>query len=232
MNTTLLLLSLAAAPGQCYPSYYPTYYTPPVTVVKEIVKVHDVAFVAQPVIIPAYFTGYVPPAVVAPTVSPVNATAAAPQAGPQAAAQLTSAAESKLDKVLALLTAQGADLKMLSSRVDALEAAGQGQPPVPQPVPPPQDDPRLSGLSVLQQRCASCHTEGKLFSGRKTTSVALFKPDGKTLAPLSGELIRRVGASVRNRRMPLDPNTLRAVGVRDDEYGAVQDFLDGLRASK
>lgn len=219
--TLTAVLAVLATPtlvfGQCYnSSYYPSYsyYTPPV-VVKEIIK--EVAFVAAPVLIPTYFTGYVPPAVVAPA-APAVATATATATPAAASVQATAGRD---DKILEAIAALG-------KRMDAMEARIDGK--VQQDVPPPNPAP-VNAVSILRTHCASCHTEGKTFNkAGKTTDFVLFKVDG-TPAPLRSEQIRKTGRMIRQGAMPLDQNTLRPTTMGNDEYTVVQDYLDAMKAT-
>lgn len=214
--------------GQCYrPTYYPSYVPPYVTntvVVREVV--HDPVFYAVPTFVPLYSTGYIPPQPVPPAqpaVAPAQQRAAAP-------------ADDKLDRILAAVTAQGADLRSLSSRVDALERGGRV---APEPVPPPEapaaaapKDRKAAGLAVLHNRCAGCHTEGRLFAkdspgGKRQAALALFGAGGAP-AKLTAANKADVGKRARQQTMPLDPGDLHAVGLPDDEYADLQDYLDSL----
>lgn len=204
-----LFLLVFAARAQCFTPGYSTYAAP-VVVNKTVV---EQVLIATPLLVPVYSTGYVPPPV-------------APPAAPVAPAPAQPPAANNNDQVLEAL-------KAINRRLDALEKAQQGG--VPEPVQPPPAAPAAgrrdaAGLAILKARCASCHTDGRLFAGLgHTTTFVLFKADGSP-APLSAAQKFKALQTCRNGSMPVrqGPGGLTPEPLKDEEYAAVEEYLHSV----
>lgn len=133
-----------------------------------------------------------------------------------------------------------AELKALHGRLDlhqrSLEAllTRQGVQPIvipaqpivvgsqPQLIPTPRvEGSVLSGLAVLQSKCASCHQEGKM---KPEQRFRILTADGK-LAPLTDLQQRKILTRTYNQSMPPAVNLYGITPLVDQEYAALVDLL-------
>ncbi len=201
----ILFLALLAIPAPACPRVVRH-----AVVVKEIVATPVVAVVPVatfvPVAVAAYGAGYIPPAP-----APV---APAPPAKPQDPDEAAAGG------------AAVKELAALKKCLEALERGGQA-PPMPRADAPAPEAAGSAGLKVLQTRCASCHTAGKLNQG---TTLELLAADGKSLARLDARgllgVLRRINrAPGAAGRMPPAP----AEGLADDEAAAITELIDSQK---
>jgi mono/diheme cytochrome c family protein len=248
MKTTVLLVSAICAglvltglpgtllAGSCHQSYAVSYAYPvvkQVTVVKEV-PVYVAAFT------PVVAVGYVAPAVYAPPALP----AAMPQQSmPQDPCAQLKDRVANLERLLqqsqqpypqqqpAYGQSQGAPpASAPSERVPAPSPVVPGQgatAPLSPPGPPaagqpgqPQPGQGLTAAAVIVQRCAECHTAGRLKGG-----FALTGEDGRLLL-MTPEQIRKVIQSTKGRpgsppKMPKGKPPLN-----DEEFAALLDLVD------
>lgn len=166
-------------------------------VVADVATVIPVA-VFQPlaIAVPTYTAAYTPPVATAPV---------APQ-------QAAGGGEFK-----AILDA----LKNLDARLNRLEKGGAvpspAQKPAPEPI-PAKGTGKVTGLSVLIAKCASCHE--KAVAGTKGSSIVLL--EGSALAKLSDKTARKVlSVTYKGTMPPKDKGTLT-----DEEVSAIVDLID------
>jgi hypothetical protein len=215
------LLAPSVTQGQCYSPirYYqtPAVYSPPVYQ-KEYVHVEPAQVL---VFVPTFTVGYNPPAA-APA-----ATAAAPVPAPVQA--VAPPAKSELGEVMALL-------KTMNARLDRLEQQPLPPSKPPREVLPPSEDsaaPPAAGkfglnktrLGVITQKCAACHTAGKLDD---RTTLVLLDAKGK-LAPLSQTQELRLIRQTSLGKMPPAGNKFRIGPLDDEDYILLASGAEGSR---
>jgi hypothetical protein len=180
------------------PYVTPTYYPPKVIV----------AEVLTPVFVPTFTVSY-NPAVAAVPVAPVVPVAGGPVA---------PAAASELSQVLVLL-------KQLDQRLNSLERGGVAPRPQPEklkaPKNLPDEDPPGEQVNVgpsrgslMQTRCAACHTQGKVAEG---VPFALVTPDGSEI-PLTPEKELKLVKYVYRGKCPPPGNKFGIKPLTDQEY--------------
>lgn len=164
-----------------------------------------VAAVAAFVPVPVYAAVYTPPAV--PVVP----------AAPAAPATAPAASQSVAGDLAAVL----AELKRLSSRLDALERGGS-RPETPLPA-PGAPAPGAAGKvpAVFQSKCAACH-EAKV-AGEKGGGFLMF--DGTALTRLSEKQWRKVATMTYSGRMPPKSHGT----LSDAEVAEIMAYLDALK---
>lgn len=164
-----------------------------------------VAAVAAFVPVPVYAAVYTPPAVPV-----VPAVPAAPATAP-------AASQSAVGDLAAVL----AELKKLSSRLDALERGGSR----PETPPPSPGAPALGAAgkvpAVFQSKCAACH-EAKV-AGEKGGGFLMF--DGAALTRLSEKQWRKVATMTYSGRMPPKSHGT----LSDAEVAEIMAYLDALK---
>lgn len=200
MNAALLMLLSAVPGGGCH-------------AVKAVVVQQEVAAVAvvQPVIVPLYSFAYAPPAYVAPApvyqqpVQQYVQPAPAPQQQVAAPPQPLAVQEEPCDLCQ--------ELRKLRLEVARL----RGAPVASQPATPAQP---ITGVGVIGQRCASCHSAANAVANGG--GFVLVTADGK-LAPLSLPEKRRIIELTSNDRMPKRPHQ----PLTSQEKDALKAFLEG-----
>lgn len=206
--------------GSCYHAApYVTYAAP---VVKTVYAVKEVpVYVAA--FTPVVSVGYVAPAVYTPPV--VTAAPAMPQAMPQDPCAQLKERVAALERALQPPTQPQPQIQPNQSSVPAAPA----QPSRSEPVPAPQSSSpqgaaaqpsNLTAATVIQNRCAECHTAGRLKGG-----FALAGEDGRLLL-LTPEQIRKVLSSTKGKpgtppKMPKGKPPLT-----DEEFAALLELVD------
>ncbi len=163
-------------------------------VVQEVAVAVPVVPVIQAVTIPLYNYSYAPP-VYAPPPQPVYQQ---PQQQvyqpPQQQVQQQQVQQQAVEQPVDCCAALVAELAKLRAEIAALRGAAPILPPAP-PTQLPADRPIVG--SILQAKCASCHTQGKNPQG----DFSIFLADGRR-APLSIQQKARIQRRVLSGDMP------------------------------
>lgn len=229
------LCLVGAASAQCAKPF--VYHAPIIkeqVVVKEVIQpvVQRFQAVVPLVELPTYSVAYAQPVV------PVAPAPTAHPPGPDVQQQILSAVNGMRASVEGLRQEVG-DVRRAQqeqdARLRALEGKGGPQPPQPPAKPPQPPDPfsapqkdkappaANNGLSLLQNRCASCH-EAKS-AAAKGGGFTMF--DGAALAPLTREQRFETLKQVGEGRMPKRGDGRQPLA--DSEYELVAQFIMSLK---
>lgn len=212
---------------------YPTHVVAkPVVVVekKVVVEVVPIAFYT-PVAVALYGGAYIPPVVVP---HPVPTPAPPPA---------STASAGELQQILTAIRQVDTNVRNIEERVRALESRSGGASPPPPAGTPPPGTPRLdpfvppkkekvivppvgNALSILKNRCASCHGSSASTEGG---DFVMYKDD--KLVELNDRQWRKVGSKVASGKMPPEKDSKGNLvpTMPDEEASVVAAFLDNLK---